>query len=59
MLAISTLSAGWLTFFYAVALALFVLGAFPVETRGARLMFTSLGLAFFTFPLFWNSLAAT
>ena len=56
MVAVSTLSAGWKAFFFAVSLALFLLGRFG---RSERLRLESLGLAFFVFPFVWDNLAAS
>ena len=59
MLAITTLSAGWQTFFFATALILFVLHGIGFDQRATRLRFDGLGLAVFVFVFFWNALAAT
>jgi hypothetical protein len=59
MLAITTLSAGWQTFFFATALILFVLHGVALDKRATRLRFDGLGLAVFVFVFFWNALAAT
>ena len=59
MFAVSTLSAGWQTFLYAVALVLFVLGGIGVRLPSQQLRLDCLGLAFFVFVFFWNALAAT
>jgi hypothetical protein len=59
MLAISTLSAGWQTFFFATALVLFALHGIGLDDRAPRLRFDGLGLAAFVFVFFWNALAAT
>jgi hypothetical protein len=59
MLAITTLNAGWQTFFFATALILFVLHGIGFGQRVTRLRFDSLGLAAFVFVFFWNALAAT
>ena len=58
MLAISTLSAGWKAFFFALSLVLFLVGTFRFE-HAARVRFECLGLAFFVFPFFWDNLAAS
>jgi hypothetical protein len=59
MLAITTLSSRWQTFFFAVALVLFLLHAAGFDQRNARLRLDGLGLAAFVFVFFWNALAAT
>ena len=59
MLAITTLNAGWQTFFFATALILFVLHGIGFDQRATRLRFDGLGLAVFVFVFFWNALAAT
>ena len=59
MLAITTLSSGWQTFFFATAVVLFVLHGIGFDERTARLRFDGLGLAVFVFVFFWNALAAT
>lgn len=56
MLAVSTLSAGWKAFFFAVSLVLFLIGTLG---RSERLRLESLGLAFFVFPFLWDNLAAS
>ena len=58
-LAISTLSAGWQTFIYALAGGLLLLDGvgFKAPREGMRL--GSIGLALFVFVFFWNALAAT
>ena len=59
MLSITTLNAGWQTFFFATALILFVLHGIGFDQRATRLRFDGLGLAVFVFVFFWNALAAT
>ena len=59
LLGISTLSAGWQTFFYALAVGLLLLASFGFKTPNERLRLDSLGLALFIFVFFWNTLAAT
>jgi hypothetical protein len=59
VLGISTLSAGWQTFFFAVAIGLLLLASFGLKTPNERLRLDSLGLALFIFVFFWNALAAT
>lgn len=59
MLAMTTLSAGWQTFFFAAALILFLLHGVGFDERFPRLRLDSLGLAAFVFVFFWNALAAT
>jgi len=58
-LAISTMSATATAIFSTAAVALFVLGALPLETRGVRLHFVALGLAAAFFPAMWNAWAVT
>ncbi len=58
-LAIDTLSATAQWIIYLIALVLFVLAAIGFEPRGAKVSLLGLGLAFLTFPLFWNNLAAS
>lgn len=59
LLGVSTLSAGWQTFFYAVAFGLLVLAGIGFKSPSNRLGLDSLGLAMFVFVFFWNALAAT
>ena len=59
MLALTTLNAGWQTFFFATALILFVLHGIGFDQRATRLRFDGLGLAVFVSVFFWNALAAT
>ena len=59
MLAISTMSATATAIFYTVAVAMFLIGAIPFETRGMRLHFIAFGLAAAFFPAMWNAWAAT
>jgi hypothetical protein len=58
-LAINTLSATAQWIIYLIAMVLFLLSAIGFEPRGAKIGVLGLGLAFFTFPLFWNNLAAS
>jgi uncharacterized membrane protein YqjE len=57
ILAVSALDPTWRMIFFAAALVLFVLGA--VGYSWGKLSLVSAGLAFFTFPFFWDALAAT
>jgi len=59
MLAITTLSAGWQTFFFATAVILLLLHGIGFDERFARMRFDGIGLAVFVFVFFWNALAAT
>jgi len=59
MLAITTLSPGWQSFFFATAVILFGLHGIGFDERTARLRFDGIGLAVFAFVFFWNALAAT
>jgi hypothetical protein len=59
MLAITTLSPGWQSFFFATAVILFVLHGIGFDQRAARLRLDSIGLAVFVFVFLWNALAAT
>jgi hypothetical protein len=57
-LAIETLNATAQWVIYLIALIIFGASAFGFEP-GGRLRLLGLGLAFLTFPLFWNNLAAS
>jgi len=59
MLEITTLSAGWQTFFYAAAMVLLGLRGVGFKEGTGRLRPDALGLALFVFVFFWNALAAT
>ncbi len=59
VLGISTLSAGWQTFFYAVSIGFLVLAGIGFKSPNERLRLDCLGLALFVFVFFWNALAAT
>mgnify|MGYP001256891305 CR=1 FL=1 len=59
VLGIGLMSAGWQTFFYAVAVVAFVLGAIGFKVPGERVRLDSLGLAFFVFVFLWNAVAST
>ena len=59
MLAITTLSPGWQTFFFTTAVILFALHGIGFDQRTTRLRFDGIGLAVFVFVFFWNALAAT
>jgi hypothetical protein len=58
-LAVSTLSAGWQTFFYAVAVGLLLLDGIGFKAPREQVRLGSIGLALFVFVFFWNALAAT
>ena len=58
-LAISTLSAGWQTFIYALAVGMLVLDGIGFTAPKERMRLGSIGLALFVFVFFWNALAAT
>ncbi len=59
VLAIGLMSAGGQTFFYAVAVVLFLLGAVGLKLPNERVRLDSLGLAFFVFVFLWSAAAAT
>lgn len=58
-LAVTTLSAGWQTFLFALSLVLFLSAASGLRLPNERIRLDSLGLAVFVFVFFWNALAAT
>lgn len=59
VLGIGLMSAGWQTFFFAVAVVLFLLGSVGLKLPNERIRLESLGLAFFVFVFLWNAAAAT
>jgi hypothetical protein len=59
LLALETLSATAQWIVYLVALVLFALAGFGVAPRDSKVSLVGLGFAVFTFPLFWNNLAAS
>jgi hypothetical protein len=59
MLAIDTLDATAQWIIYLAAMILFVLAALGVQPRDSKVSLVGFGLAVFTFPLFWNNLAAS
>jgi len=58
VLAVDTLSAGWQTILYGIAVLLFLAGFFGFKVTGERVRLDSLGLAVFVFVQFWNAWAA-
>jgi hypothetical protein len=59
LLAIETLSASAQWIIYLIALVCFLLAAIGWDPRGSKVSLLAVGLAFFTFPFFWNNLAAS
>ena len=59
LLAVDTLSAGWQTVLYLIALLLFLAGFFGFKVTGERVRLESLWLAAFVFVFFWNAWAQT
>jgi hypothetical protein len=57
LLAVDTLSAGWTTILYLIAVILLLAGFFGFKVTAQRVRLESLGLAVFVFVLFWNSWA--
>ncbi len=57
LLAVDTLSAGWTTVLYLIAVILFLAGFFGFKVTAQRVRLESLGLAVFVFVFFWNSWA--
>jgi hypothetical protein len=57
LLAVNTLSAGWTTILYLIAVILFLAGFFGFKVTAQRVRLESLGLAVFVFVFFWNSWA--
>jgi hypothetical protein len=51
------MSAGWQSFFYAVAVLLFLVGSVGLKLPNERVRLESLGLAFFAFVFLWNPFA--
>lgn len=58
-IAIETLSATLQWIVYLIALVSFVLAAIGWSPSGSKVSLLAVGLAFFTFPFFWNNLAAS
>jgi hypothetical protein len=59
LLAVDTLSAGWQTVLYLIAVLLFLGGFFGFKPGTQRVRLDSLGLAVFVFVFFWNAWAQT
>jgi hypothetical protein len=59
VLAVSTLSHGWTTILYLIAVLLFLAGFFGFKPGTQRVRLDSLGLAVFVFVFFWNEWALT
>ena len=60
MLALSAMSAGWQTTFYALAVVLFVVaGLLALAKRATEVALLPFGLAAFVFVFLWNAIAAT
>jgi hypothetical protein len=57
LLAVDTLSAGWTTILYLIAVILLLAGFFGFKVTAQRVRLESLGLAVFVFVFFWNSWA--
>ena len=57
LLAVDTLSPGWTTILYLIAIVLFLAGFFGFKVTAQRVRLESLGLAVFVFVFFWNSWA--
>ncbi len=57
LLAVNTLSPGWTTILYLIAIVLFLAGFFGFKVTAQRVRLESLGLAVFVFVFFWNSWA--
>ena len=57
LLAVNTLSAGWTTILYLIAIILFLAGFFGFKVTAQRVRLEALGLAVFVFVQFWNSWA--
>jgi hypothetical protein len=59
LLAVDTLSAGWQTVLFLIAVLLFLGGFFGFKVTAQRIRLDSLGLAVFVFVFFWNAWART
>ena len=57
LLAVNTLSAGWTTILYLIAVILLLAGFFGFKVTAQRVRLESLGLAVFVFVFFWNAWA--
>ena len=57
LLAVDTLSKGWETILYGIAVLLFLGGFFGFKVTAQRIRLDSLGLAVFVFVFFWNAWA--
>jgi hypothetical protein len=57
LLAVNTLSPGWTTILYLIAIVLFLAGFFGFKVTAQRVRLEALGLAVFVFVFFWNSWA--
>jgi hypothetical protein len=57
LLAVSTLTPGWTTVLYLIAIVLFLAGFFGFKVTAQRVRLESLGLAVFVFVFFWNAWA--
>jgi hypothetical protein len=57
LLAVSTLTPGWTTILYLIAIVLFLAGFFGFKVTAQRVRLESLGLAVFVFVFFWNAWA--
>lgn len=57
LLAVNTLSPGWTTILYLIAIVLFLAGFFGFKVTAQRVRLESLGLAVFVFVFFWNAWA--
>jgi hypothetical protein len=59
MLAVAQMSPAARTVFYAIALVLFLAGAFGLDDDRSPVSLTSLGLAVFVVPALWDSWSLT
>jgi hypothetical protein len=57
LLAVSTLTPGWRTILYLIAIVLFLAGFFGFKVTAQRVRLEALGLAVFVFVFFWDSWA--
>ena len=57
LLAVDTLTPGWTTILYLIAIVLFLAGFFGFKVTAQRVRLEALGLAVFVFVFFWNSWA--
>ena len=58
LLGVDSLSAGWQTILFLIAVLLFLGGGIGYKFPGERVRLDSLGLAVFVFVFFWNAWAA-